>query len=85
LLRTDPHHWTEVHVAQWLQWAIREFNLENIPVENFTMRGHDLVSLGRESFLLFAPPFAGDILWEHLDILQKGTSQRESVIELVTS
>jgi c-ets proto-oncogene protein len=63
-----------MHVAQWLQWAIREFNLENIPVENFTMRGHDLLSLGRESFLLFAPPFAGDILWEHLDILQKGTT-----------
>lgn len=73
----DPHLWSEVHVAQWLQWAIREFNLENIPVENFNMRGHDLLSLGRESFLQYAPPFAGDILWEHLEILQKEVEQSQ--------
>lgn len=36
------------------------------------MRGRDMVALGREEFLRIAPPFTGDILWEHLEILQKG-------------
>lgn len=36
------------------------------------MRGRDMVALGREGFLAIAPPFTGDILWEHLEILQKG-------------
>lgn len=31
-----------------------------------------MVALGREGFLAIAPPFTGDILWEHLEILQKG-------------
>lgn len=33
-----------------------------------------MVALGREGFLAIAPPFTGDILWEHLEILQKGLS-----------
>lgn len=36
------------------------------------MHGSDIVGLGREGFLAIAPPFTGDILWEHLEILQKG-------------
>lgn len=36
------------------------------------MHGRDIVELGREGFLAMAPPFTGDILWEHLDILQRG-------------
>uniref|UniRef100_A0A182UIZ2 PNT domain-containing protein n=1 Tax=Anopheles melas TaxID=34690 RepID=A0A182UIZ2_9DIPT len=35
------------------------------------MSGRDIVGLGREGFLAIAPPFTGDILWEHLEILQK--------------
>lgn len=31
-----------------------------------------MVALGRDGFLAIAPPFTGDILWEHLEILQKG-------------
>lgn len=28
--------------------------------------------MGKESFLARAPAFMGDILWEHLELLQKG-------------
>ena len=41
-------------------------------VGKVAMPGHDLLRLGREAFLDRAPPFMGDILWEHLEILQKG-------------
>jgi Sterile alpha motif (SAM)/Pointed domain len=57
----------------WLNWAKREFSLEINNVEPFMkMHGRDIVGLGREGFLAIAPPFTGDILWEHLEILQKG-------------
>jgi len=56
-----------------LNWAKREFSLEINNVEAFLkMHGRDIVGLGREGFLAIAPPFTGDILWEHLEILQKG-------------
>lgn len=36
------------------------------------MKGRDMVELGKDKFLAITPAFTGDILWEHLDILQKG-------------
>nr|CAD7259181.1 unnamed protein product [Timema shepardi] len=68
-----PRLWSETHVAHWLYWAIREFSLEGVPLNQFHMRGKDICAMGKEAFLARAPPFMGDILWEHLEILQKGT------------
>lgn len=65
--------WTEEHVLLWLDWAKNEFCLDPKLKDSFAkMRGRDMVALGREGFLAIAPPFTGDILWEHLEILQKG-------------
>lgn len=59
----------------WLNWSIKEFSLESVNKEPFLkMSGRDIIGLGREGFLAIAPPFTGDILWEHLEILQKGKS-----------
>lgn len=70
---TDPRQWTAEHVLIWVNWAKREFSLEINNFEAFMkMHGRDIVGLGREGFLAIAPPFTGDILWEHLEILQKG-------------
>jgi c-ets proto-oncogene protein len=59
-------------VALWLGWATREFSLEGVSMQHFSMRGRDMCGMGKEAFLGRAPPFMGDILWEHLEILQKG-------------
>lgn len=73
---SDPRQWTQEHVLIWLDWAKREFSLDIQNYEAFMkMHGRDLVGLGREGFLEIAPPFTGDILWEHLEILQKGESR----------
>jgi c-ets proto-oncogene protein len=64
--------WSETNVAQWLLWATREFSLEGLRPENLLMSGKDICALGREKFLSLTPPYMGDILWEHLDILQRG-------------
>ncbi|XP_055700205.1 ETS-like protein pointed isoform X1 [Phlebotomus papatasi] len=68
----DPRLWTEEHVLYWLKWSIKEFSLENVNFDPFLrLKGRDMVALGRERFLSITPPYTGDILWEHLEILQK--------------
>lgn len=64
-----------MHVAHWLHWAVREFSLEGSmsALQQFHMRGKDICAMGKDAFLARAPAFLGDILWEHLEILQKGT------------
>ncbi|XP_030745937.1 protein C-ets-1 isoform X2 [Sitophilus oryzae] len=67
----DPRQWTENHVAHWLQWAAKEFSLENIPLHHFRMKGKDICVMGKDAFAARAPAFVGDILWEHLELLQR--------------
>ena len=69
---SDPKQWSEDNVRQWLMWAIKDFSLEGVSVQEFQMKGRDLVGMGRDSFLNRTPPFMGDILWQHLEFLQKG-------------
>lgn len=59
-------------MSRWLNWAIKEFSLEGVVLQHFRMRGRDMCAMGKENFLARTPPFMGDILWEHLEILQKG-------------
>ncbi|XP_063235380.1 ETS-like protein pointed isoform X3 [Bacillus rossius redtenbacheri] len=77
----DPRQWTETHVAHWLCWAIREFSLEGVTLNQFHMRGKDICAMGKEAFLTRAPPFMGDILWEHLEILQKDVEKERAALE----
>ena len=71
----DPRHWTRGHVSAWLSWAIREFSLYGAHVDTFVgslaVSGRELSALGKEQFVSRAPLFMGDILWTHLEILQK--------------
>ncbi len=55
-------------------WAVNEFSLKGVDFQKFCMNGAALCALGKECFLELAPDFVGDILWEHLEILQKGES-----------
>lgn len=70
----DPQQWTETHVRDWVMWAVNEFSLKEVDFQKFCMNGAALCALGKECFLELAPDFVGDILWEHLEILQKGES-----------
>jgi len=69
----DPWLWTEQQVCQWLSWATNEFSLANVNFHQFLMNGQDLCNLGKERFLELAPDYVGDILWEHLEQMIKGS------------
>lgn len=59
-------------MAEWLTWTVNEFSLKNVDFDKFCMNGAALCAMGKDRFLDLAPDFVGDILWEHLEMLQKG-------------
>ncbi|XP_045135299.1 ETS-like protein pointed isoform X3 [Portunus trituberculatus] len=81
----DPKQWSEDNVRQWLMWAIKDFSLEGVSVQEFQMKGRDLVGMGRDSFLDRTPPFMGDILWQHLEFLQKDVEEESASLAHVPS
>ncbi|XP_048023763.1 protein C-ets-1 isoform X6 [Megalobrama amblycephala] len=81
----DPREWTEAHVREWLTWTVNEFSLKNVDFHKFSMDGANLCALGKERFLDLAPDFVGDILWEHLEMLQKEDPKHFPVNGLTSS
>ncbi|OCT72303.1 hypothetical protein XELAEV_18035277mg [Xenopus laevis] len=78
----DPREWTDTHVREWVSWAVNEFTLKGVDFQKFCMSGAALCALGKECFLELAPDFVGDILWEHLEILQKEDSKQYQTSEI---
>ncbi|XP_050306346.1 protein C-ets-1 isoform X2 [Anthonomus grandis grandis] len=74
----DPRQWTEGHVTHWLQWAAKEFSLDCID-HQFRMKGKDICAMGKDAFAARAPAFVGDILWEHLELLQKDVEKERTL------
>ena len=81
----DPRLWSQDHVSHWLSWAIREFSLQGPHIDTFvtslSMSGRQVCSMSKEEFISRAPPFMGDILWAHLEILQKDVEKENAKVE----
>ena len=81
----DPRLWSEAQVSSWLAWAIREFSLQGPHCDSFVaglnMSGQQMCQITKEQFLARAPPFMGDILWAHLEILQKEVDRENAKVE----
>ena len=80
----DPRDWTREHVSHWLSWAIREFSLGSGShidsfISSLSMSGKELCGMSKQDFITRAPLFMGDILWAHLEILQRETDQTPDV------
>jgi len=81
----DPRSWSAEQVGHWLAWAVREFSLGGLAGDqmdsflgSLAVSGKQLCSLNKQEFISRAPLFMGDILWAHLEILQKeGGSQEQ--------
>lgn len=68
--------WSEVQVGQWLDWAVHEFGFNQINKTNWQLSGLQLCALSKEEFLEKAPPYIGDVLHSHLNLLKaKGNQQ----------
>ncbi|BFZ14314.1 hypothetical protein BsWGS_17353 [Bradybaena similaris] len=76
----DPVLWDRLHVNQWLQWFSQEFFPSDLQISsfNFNMDGDQLCAMSKKEFLERCPPYVGDIIWEHLDIMKKEMSQERA-------
>ncbi|XP_033106124.1 transcription factor ETV6-like isoform X2 [Anneissia japonica] len=63
-----PILWTKEDVKTWLKWSVEEFSLNEIELDRFAMNGKALCLLRKEGFNDRAP-YAGDVLYEHLQKL----------------
>jgi len=63
--------WTPLHVKHWIVWAIQEFKLDSVDVDNFNMTGAELCDLTHGDFIKYIPFDRGDIFWTHLELLRK--------------
>lgn len=70
IFHTDPIQWTRNNVCHWLSWATKEFGLSQIDPDKFPFSGPQLCNLSKEEFLSRAPPYTGDILHSHLNLLK---------------
>lgn len=51
---------------------MHEYALIGIRTDRFNMSGKEMCQLGKEAFLERAPPYVGDVLWEHLEVMKRG-------------
>lgn len=67
----DPNMWSREHVRHWLQWAIRQFQLNQIKLHEWNLTGKELCALSLEDFQLKVPKDPANKFWTHLELLRK--------------
>ncbi|KAI0225050.1 GA-binding protein alpha chain [Lamellibrachia satsuma] len=67
----DPQSWNMAHVRHWIQWAVKEFALEDVNIDDFKLTGKQLCQLKHDEFVQYIPKDQGDIFWTHLELLRK--------------
>ncbi|NXR40236.1 FLI1 factor, partial [Zosterops hypoxanthus] len=71
----DPTLWTQEHVRQWLEWAIKEYGLMEIDTTIFqNMDGKELCKMNKDDFLRSISPYNTEILLSHLSYLRESSS-----------
>lgn len=67
----DPSLWSREHVRHWLEWAIRQFHLNQIKMSDWNLTGKELFDMTLEDFQIKAPNDPGNRFWTHLELLRK--------------
>lgn len=60
-----------LHIRHWLQWAVRQFNLTNLKLSDWSITGEDLYKLTLQDFQKLVPNDPGDVFWTHLELLRQ--------------
>ncbi|KAM3872933.1 fli-1 proto-oncogene, ETS transcription factor-related sequence [Diretmus argenteus] len=74
IVPADPEVWTQDHVRQWLDWAIKEYVLEEVDVMLFhTLDGKALCKMTKEDMMHLTSAYNADILLSHLNYLRQSS------------
>ncbi|KAG9482806.1 Friend leukemia integration 1 transcription factor-like isoform X2 [Eleutherodactylus coqui] len=72
IVPADPLAWTQEHVAQWLDWAVKEYGLCDVNASLMQgVDGKELCRMTREDFLRMASPYSTELLMSHLSYLRE--------------
>ncbi|XP_069470275.1 Friend leukemia integration 1 transcription factor isoform X2 [Ambystoma mexicanum] len=75
IVPADPTLWSQEHVRQWLEWAIKEYGLIDIDAALFqSMDGKELCKLHKEDFLRTTSLYNTEVLLSHLNYLRESSS-----------
>ncbi|XP_041470282.1 transcriptional regulator Erg-like isoform X1 [Lytechinus variegatus] len=71
IVPADPNMWTAEHVQQWVQWAVREYSLQDVQVARFNMDGKHLCKMTKDDFSRLTNIVNVDVLISHLNFLKQ--------------
>ncbi|KFQ69008.1 Friend leukemia integration 1 transcription factor, partial [Phaethon lepturus] len=75
IVPADPTLWTQEHVRQWLEWAIKEYGLMEIDTTIFqNMDGKELCKMNKDDFLRTTSLYNTEVLLSHLSYLRETLS-----------
>lgn len=73
---SDPEVWTQDHVRQWLDWAIKEYVLEEVDVMLFqALDGKALCKMTKDDMMRLTSAYNADILLSHLNYLRQSKAR----------
>ncbi|KAL9914570.1 DNA-binding protein Ets97D-like [Glossina fuscipes fuscipes] len=67
----NPFEWTVAHVKHWFQWAIKQFELTNFNMNEWSITGRQLCTLTHEEFHKKLPKDPGNVFWTHTQLLKE--------------
>ncbi|XP_069032427.1 fli-1 proto-oncogene, ETS transcription factor-related sequence isoform X1 [Embiotoca jacksoni] len=74
IVPADPEVWTQDHVRQWLDWAIKEYVLEEVDVMLFqALDGKALCKMTKDDMMRLTSAYNADILLSHLGYLRQSS------------
>ncbi|KAL6462407.1 hypothetical protein MHYP_G00288290 [Metynnis hypsauchen] len=74
IVPADPEVWTQDHVRQWVEWAIKEYSLVEVDVSLFlTLDGKALCKMTKEDMMRLTSAYNTDILLSHLNYLRQSS------------
>ncbi|KAI1894791.1 hypothetical protein AGOR_G00119380 [Albula goreensis] len=74
IVPADPEVWTQDHVRQWVEWAIKEYCLVDVDVSIFqAVDGKALCKMTKEDVMRLTSPYNTDILLSHLNYLRQSS------------
>ncbi|KAM9299147.1 Friend leukemia integration 1 transcription factor [Gastrophryne carolinensis] len=75
IVPADPMLWSQEHVQQWLDWAVKEYGLLGVDSSLFhNLDGKDLCKMTKEDFLHSTSSYNADVLLSHLSYLRESSS-----------
>ncbi|XP_061638060.1 Friend leukemia integration 1 transcription factor isoform X6 [Phyllopteryx taeniolatus] len=75
IVPADPSLWSQDHVRQWLEWAIKEYGLLEIDTSMFqNTDGKELCKMSKDDFLRLTTMYNAEVLLSHLNYLRESSS-----------